>query len=70
MGEQRGQLITHDVSNGDECSREIQAVLKKYDCMFEVIMVYSSMNPPQFIIKTIPNKQIQVAHNIPNLKGN
>jgi len=48
---------------------EIIEVLKKYGCIFDVRVTFSSIHGPSFQVVTIPQKNIMVTNQMPPKTG-
>jgi len=54
-----------DVQIGTQCMQEIIEVLKKYGCVFDVRVTFSSIHGPSFQVIALPQKNIMVTNKMP-----
>jgi len=59
-----------DVQIGTACMNEIQEVLKKHGCIFEIVAMFSSLHGINYQVRTIPQKNIILANQMSGNRQN
>jgi len=52
------------------CMDEVKKVLQKHGCQFDIMMLVSSLHGTQFQIRTVLQKTLMVAQEVPKVMNN